>query len=291
MSKTNKKKVILPSFLGIGAMRSGTTWLDGVLRTHPDIYLPERRKEIHFFDRYYDRGIEWYQEFFSFPEQSLQYQQIGEITPAYLYFPEVPIRIKEHIPDCRFIVIFRNPADRAYSHYGFLVKNYAEQRTFPELLDQEPEIFLKGLYGQQLKRYLQYFPLENFLILIYEHALKNPEKALNRLADFLSVEPNKFELSMIKQRANTSGRVRFSGARALACKFRDFLRSKDLDWLWNFAKTSGIERIFETKSKPFPAIETSIRAELISKYESDIAALEKLIGIDLSVWKIPNLSS
>ena len=54
----------LPNFLVIGAMRCGTTLLDQLLRKNSDIYLPQKRKEVHFFDRYYERGIEWYESFF-----------------------------------------------------------------------------------------------------------------------------------------------------------------------------------------------------------------------------------
>ena len=38
-----------PTFLCIGAHKAGTTWLQKVLETHPDVFLP--MKEIHFFDR------------------------------------------------------------------------------------------------------------------------------------------------------------------------------------------------------------------------------------------------
>ena len=285
MSNNSSVKHILPTFLGIGAMRSGTTWLDGVLRTHPQLYLPERRKEVHFFNKYYERGIDWYRDFFLPAEQSPEHRQIGEITPAYLYFPEVPARIKEHIPNCKFIIIFRNPVDRAYSHYGFQVKNYAEKRTFKEMLDREPEVFHKGLYGQQLERYLKYFPKENFFTLIYEEAIENPATALKQLGNFLAVDPNKFDLSDVRQKRNASGVVRFSEARAKARQFRDFLRNRDLDWIWNLAKTAGMERIFEGKSKSFPPMDSQLRAELISRYEPDIALLERLIGVELSRWK------
>ena len=285
MSKTSNQEIILPNFLVIGAMRSGTTWLDKILRTNPNICLPQRRKEIHFFSEYYDRGIEWYQNFFPFSEHTSRYPCIGEISPDYLYYPEVPIRIKKHIPDCRFIVILRNPADRAYSSYGFFVKNYAEQRSFQEVLETNPNVFLKGLYGQQLERYLQHFPLENFLILIYEHDILNPEKALNKIAKFLDVDVNNFNKYKINQRINSSGNVRFPRARNLARKFRDFLRNKDLDWLWNAAKNSGIEAVFNAKGRDLPPIEPNLRAELIVKYESDITVLEKLISMDLSIWK------
>ncbi|NER26736.1 MAG: sulfotransferase domain-containing protein [Symploca sp. SIO1C4] len=274
----------LPNFLGIGAMRSGTTWLDKILRSHPDIYLPERRKEVHFFDQYYERGINWYQAFFPSSAQAYTYQNIGEITPKYLYAPQVPNRIREHLPNCRFIVILRNPADRAYSQYGFSVKNFDESRTFQEYFNQESEVFMRGLYSQQLKRYLQYFPLEKFLILIYEHTVNYPEQALNQLANFLGIDANKFDRNILKQRANPSRKVRFSRARALAIRFGAFLQSKDLDLLWNVVKNSGMRRIFE-QGDALPSINPSVRTELISKYELDITLLEDLIGMDLSVWR------
>lgn len=40
---------MLPSFLVIGAQKSGTTWLDKNMRVHPQIWLPPE-KEIHYFD-------------------------------------------------------------------------------------------------------------------------------------------------------------------------------------------------------------------------------------------------
>jgi sulfotransferase family protein len=40
---------MLPYFIGIGAMRSGSSWLYSNLREHPEIYMPPK-KEIHYFD-------------------------------------------------------------------------------------------------------------------------------------------------------------------------------------------------------------------------------------------------
>jgi len=39
----------LPTFLGIGAPRAGTTWLHANLKKHPEIWLTPV-KEIHYFD-------------------------------------------------------------------------------------------------------------------------------------------------------------------------------------------------------------------------------------------------
>jgi tetratricopeptide (TPR) repeat protein len=278
----------LPNFLGIGAARSGTSWLDRVLRSHPDLYLPERRKEIDFFHKYYDRGIDWYQEFFPSCANASQYRNIGEISPDYFYYEGVPERIKEYLPNCRFILILRNPADRAYSHYGFLIRELNEQRTFQDFFEQEPEVFYRGLYYQQLQLFLQHFSLDNFLILIYEHTMSNPEQALRKLANFLNIDPNKFDKTTINQKVNASSLVRFPRTRLLARSLRNSLRQKDLDWLWNAAKASGIARIFEKPGNISP-IDSDVKASIISKYQSDITALEELIGIDISIWK-KNLS-
>src|SRR5690348_13792012 len=40
----------LPTFLGVGAPRTGTTWLHSNLRRHPEIWMAPV-KEIHYFDR------------------------------------------------------------------------------------------------------------------------------------------------------------------------------------------------------------------------------------------------
>ena len=50
--------VNLPTFIGVGPPRTGTTWLDKILRGH--VNLPARQKETLFFDVRYERGIHWY---------------------------------------------------------------------------------------------------------------------------------------------------------------------------------------------------------------------------------------
>ena len=64
----------LPTFLGIGVPRGGTTWLHTLLATHPDVYIPTRRKEIRFFDRHFDRGLGWYEGFFCDDDERDRYR-------------------------------------------------------------------------------------------------------------------------------------------------------------------------------------------------------------------------
>ena len=299
----------LPDFLGIGAARCGTSWLDSVLRSHAELYMPERRKEIHFFDLYYDRGLSWYEDFFQdgalrktqnqsenqsknqrdaqnqndYPSGSFQstsadsnsYPKLGEITPEYLYYPEVPGRIQQHLPECKFLVMLRNPADRAYSHYGFLIRELDERRSFEALIDRAPEVFERGLYYQQLKRYLEIFPAENFLVLIFEEVMNNPDQALNQLSDFLGISASQFDSMAVSRKVNSSKQSRFPKLRLMARNLRDELRNRDLDWLWNLAKRSGLEKAFES-SKPLPKMDPDYRQRLLASYAHDISQQESL---------------
>jgi hypothetical protein len=274
----------LPNFLGIGARRSGTSWLDMLLRSHQDIYLPKQRKEVHFFNDYYDRGLNWYQRFFPSPDQASEYRAVGEITPGYLYHPDAPARIQGHIPDCRFIAILRNPVDRAYSQYAQSVRASNDLRSFEEYLDQEPDAFARGLYSEQLKRYLQYFPLDNFLILIFERTIKDPAQIRHQLADFLSVDASRFGYCDTERRVNASHQVRFARSYAMARRFGRYLQHKDAHWVVNTANVLGMGRIFG-KHGALPPMNAKIRTELLSKYEADIATLEDILGEDLSLWK------
>ena len=278
--------MVLPNFLGIGAQRSGTTWLDRQLRSHPQVYLPERRKEVHFFDRYYERGLDWYLRFFPPAAEAAKYRCIGEITPMYFYHAQVPERIHALLPACRFIALLRDPTERAYSQYSLHVQSKGEGRPFRDFFKQEPDVLGRGLYFQQIKRYLHYFPLHSFLFLIFEHTISHPAVALRQVAEFLSIDPESFDYDKATTKANVSHRVRFTGSSALMHRYAEFLRHHDLDWLVRKSKALGLQRFWGNAGN-LPRISAEVRAELITHYRQDIDALEELLGKDLSAWKRP----
>jgi len=274
----------LPTFLGIGAQRSGTTWLDSQLRTHPQIYLPIRRKEVHFFDKYFDRGLAWYQNFFPRKQNASRFQAIGEITPKYVYSADAPARIHKLLPNCKLIVILRNPVDRAYSQYGLAVKKQGERRTFEEFCEQRPEVFARGLYSQQIERYFRHFPREQILVLIFERAVcRDQQSALQQIAGFLGIDPAGFETAASHQRHAESFLPRFPRAGSAATRLSGFLRDKNLDWAVNLAKAAGIPKLIGKRGE-LPRMSANTRDALRLRYQPDVAALEKLLGEDLSIW-------
>lgn len=280
----------LPTFLGIGAMRSGTTWLNYQLQKHPNVFIA--KKEIHFFDRYYERGMEWYQNFFPEIKQTSDFVNSGEISPNYLFDPKVPQRINEHIPHCRFVIILRNPINRAFSQYTRALRNDHYDGSFLDYLEDEKDAFAKGLYYKQLKRYFDLFPKENFLILIFERVMSHPEKALEQIAHFLDIDSKGFDYEDINERVNASYLPRFPRLYTAGVRTRRFLQSRNLDFLLSLIKLLRIHKFVNPASAraSLPKITLGEREQLYEKYREEIELLEQLINIDLSIWKMTEKS-
>lgn len=73
----------IPEFIIVGTQKGGTTSLYNYLKTHPKMKL-HNNKEIHFFDRYYTRGMSWYKSWFPLKIYS---KVTGEATPNYMFYP------------------------------------------------------------------------------------------------------------------------------------------------------------------------------------------------------------
>ena len=134
-----------PNYLVIGAQKSGTTSVRGLLGQHPDIYIhPE---ELQFFWREYGDDFERYCSNF---EDAGSAQFVGEKSPDYLFFKEAAPRIAELNPDMKLIVILREPTLRAYSDWyqrtvgkWYKENNKLETRTFLEMVDDFFQITIR----------------------------------------------------------------------------------------------------------------------------------------------------
>ena len=116
-----------------------------MLRRHPQVHM-SRTKELHFFDRNYARGVEWYTAQF---EVTGRHKQVGETTPNYMFRDRARSRLIATLPHARIVAILRNPVERAYSHYWHDARRFELQRhsrpvppTFEAALAQErPDTF------------------------------------------------------------------------------------------------------------------------------------------------------
>ncbi|MEH7385241.1 sulfotransferase domain-containing protein [Bacillus sp. JJ1521] len=209
----------LPHFLIIGAMKCGTSSLYRNLVNHPQV-ISASKKEVHFFDKKFDRGLDWYLNHFPLllenTNENRQDLITGEASPKYLVHPDAPKRAYETLPNAKLIVLLRNPVDRAYSHYHHMARNRNELLSFEEAIMKEagqlnqqmekvldnyktiPTSYLtRGIYANQLERWMQYFPREQFLILKSEDFFKDTQSTFKQVTDFLGI--SEFDFSEHKQ--------------------------------------------------------------------------------------------
>jgi Sulfotransferase domain len=287
----------LPNFLGIGAMRSGTSWLYVQLRSHRQVYMSEQ-KELNFFNDFYHYGIDWYSGHFPTAKEAVKYKAIGEITPTYMADPDAPSRMHVHVPDCRFIVMLRNPIDRAYSEYTKALRNLNYKGTFDQFVDGCEDVLRRGCYTEQLERYFRLFSRNQFLILIFEEAVSNHRATIQRLAAFLDIDPNGFDLNRMKQRVNPSYLPRMPGLFSSIVKVRQYLVKRDLGKVVTTAEKIGLfhagRYLFRSRGQrsELPKMDEKIQKRLNDVYLQEIHNLEELLGSNLTTWRnSPRLST
>lgn len=202
----------LPQFLGIGAQKAATTWVDKVLRQHPALCLPTGRKELHFFDSNYWKGWHWYAWHFRKGKGRIK----GEITPSYSILSEDQIReIVTALPSVKLILILRNPIERAWSMASMDLAKH-RFRDLP-LIDigefmshiDTGESIERGRYSSIIDRWSAAVGRENLFIGFYDEILESPVCFTERLFEFLGVNLEEMDWSRsdLMRWENTTGYV------------------------------------------------------------------------------------
>ena len=191
-------------FVVAGTQKGGTSALDTYLREHPEVCTPHSVKEVHYFDddAHFARGadVTVYHGFF---EPKASHRAIGEATPFYMYWEPVAARIHAYNPAMKFIMLLRNPAARAYSHWNMEVQKQREALGFDAALEREEERLAasptrqhkrisyvdRGRYSVQLKRIWALFPRAQTLVMRSDELQRDPPAALAKVTQFLGVAP------------------------------------------------------------------------------------------------------
>lgn len=277
----------LPSFLVIGAQRAGTTLLHEMLAAHPDIFVPTRRKEVHYFDRYYARGRKWYAGYFPTERAGQQYAAVGEVTPDYLAHPEVPARIHTTLPDCRLIAILRDPVARAFSWYQYSRRNRGEQRSFESFLADDDSAVEYGRYHKHLSRYWALSPSHPLLVLLYEDLVVEPRQAAEAVAGFLELNNPFPDLSgLLARRSNAAIVPRHRGAFAVARRLGGYLMRNDINWPSRAAKALGVRAWFGREAQT-PVLDAATRSRVSILFTDDAVKLGRVLNRDLiAFWRL-----
>lgn len=275
-------------FIGIGAQKSGTSWVYACLYEHPEICAPI--KEIHFFSRpRFSKGKDWYEAHFTKCETG---KLCGEFSTSYLFSSDAPERIHNLYPEVKLIAILRNPIDRAYSQYRNAIKagEITESVTFESYQMTEESVRMQGCYTEQLVRYDALFPKEHILVLIYEDMRKDPIAFMKQIYQFLGIDDT-FVSSMVHREINVARTPKNITTERIMHHVAEFLRKHGFDYFVHVIRKIGLPdfvRRLNTKEEQYTA-HTSIydRAQLAAFFHDDVQRLSMRLGRDLNTeWDI-----
>jgi Sulfotransferase domain len=287
MTDLSSGRLLLPDFVVIGAPKCGTHWLNECLREHPEVYLTPDVHEIFFFDRYFDRGVEWYARYFrGYGGQ----RRVGDVTPTYLAHPLAAERVQQVLPRATLLVSLRNPIQRAWSKYLHMWRkgDLPRDRSFRDACASAPEILGDGEYLRCLEPWRRRFPAAQLNYLVVDDLKRDPAAYLRRVYEILGVDPE-FRAATTSQRANEHQTPRSHGLAKAAFRVSRLLHSRGLHRAVEVGKRVGVKWVVlkdgrDPRRDPPPPTPDE-RAWLASHYRDDVAALSAVVGRDLQrLW-------
>jgi len=279
MTNNCEKNTPLVDFLYLGPPKSASTWLFKMLNNQPSIYLPSA-KDIYFFDRYYERGVEWYENLFT---SSSEGQCVGEICHDYIYGKNTPERIFRYNPKMKFIAILRNPIERSISHYKYSLKVGNIKGSFLEGINKNPSIIECGYLSDLFIEYFNFFDKELFLIIDFNEIKSQPHDVLNRIGIFLDIVVE--DTQNVETIINPARISRFSALTKYLRGIGLWVRKLGFPNIVGFFKSSILMSIlFKKVDDVSVKITENDKVFLNEKYESEIQKLKKLFPEELKKW-------
>ena len=277
----------------IGVEKSGTTSLFQAMQALPEFNLT-RKKEASFFRTQYEKGIAHFESLFADSFQAQAYHT--DITPLYHRFPKVMRRIERFDADKKILMMLRNPVERAFSHYVHDIINHVATGERTDGFRESVAFSFIDLWEKRSAYFLRYHPIvadafkrfgpDNCHVLFFEDMVDDWSGAAARLDSFFGFsEPVLGSLSLPHENRKASVPFFFTygvnsdGSHWLAQKTnRDVVLLENLD-------RRQVSNAFATQGSYTLAVPESLVSEMVAWAESDTAALESLLGIDLSGWR------
>lgn len=270
--------ISLPDFVIIGAMKSGTSSLQEQLARQPGIFMCTPKEPNYFSDAdQYVKGITWYSGLFAeAPAGSL----LGEASTHYTKlptYPEVVQRLKERLPDARFVYVMRHPVDRLVSHYIHEWSTGVYRCSLEEAIDKYPELVAYGRYAMQLEPYFEAFGRDTVLPVFFDHLLKEPQAELERICRFIGYQGQPAWIHNLKPDNVSSERIRRFPGYSLLVEFGPAV------WLRRHFIPQNLRNAVKVKLRmqKRPDINKNTLARLEEKFDRDLAKLGKWVGTDI----------
>jgi hypothetical protein len=275
-------KRFIPSFIYVGAPKCASTWIYKALDAHPQVYVPPA-KGAFFFDKYYDKGFDWYAGFFA--KASSEARAIGELSHNYLHSREAALRIFKDLPHVKLFASIRNPLERFVSAYMFVKRHNLAKGDFEDTLKRFPHLLNMGRYYEHLSRYKELFGEKRFRVFLFCDLKKDSYAFAREIYRFVDVDPT-FNYMDAEKKTLPASKYRVGWLALGAKKLSLMLRDRGFGNLAGRIKNSFIPKLLylPVGSDEKMTLTNKQKAFLIRYYHQDVTKTGKFLGRDLSHW-------
>lgn len=276
---------MLPTFLIIGAQKSGTTTLYRDLLTQPGVFFPLEKEPsaLAFGNVLTPPGLAEYEAMYAGAKAT---DARGDGSTSYARIPKfrgVPSRSMEVLgPDIQLIYIIREPISRIVSHHHHVVTNEPAPPTVDEFVDAGWHTIDFSRYAFQARAWLEVYPRERLHVIVFEEYVKHRREEISRLAPILGFEPRPDRID-VDARFNTADDR--SADRGLAMRFRKTWAYQQVRPMLGVSMRDRLRRMFAAKAPPPPPPPSAACVErLLKELEDDQRELADLIGRPYPIW-------
>jgi hypothetical protein len=172
-----------PTWLGIGAQRSGTTWFTDLLTQHPAVGLGTNgKKEQQLLHKVADGRVEAAEYLDLFPADGVHR---GDWTPQYLRHASAPATAARLVPDAPVLVLLRDPVERFRSAMR-LAATRGKSWPYPVPITIQT---WSGFYADQLDAWAAAVGRERMHVMVYEEVRRDPQAAVDEVWRLIGVDP------------------------------------------------------------------------------------------------------
>ena len=283
-------------FFIVGAPKAGTTSLYHYLNEHPEISMSSQKEPDYFSDAdlqnegmYYGKNrIDTIKKYHNLFDNNSESKLKGEASVSYLFYKNVPQKIKTYNPEAKIIIMLRNPIDRAFSHYLMDYRLGLVSDSFEDIIDRKSvnkneKLFYQQYielseYASQIKRYLDVFNDTEILFIEYEDLKMDLTSIMKKTYLFLGV--NQFYEPDLTKKHNAytmpkNSIIRFIYSIVILRNIASFFFPKNLvNWI----------RVVLFKNDKKPVLLEKTRIRLGQYFANDISTLTKTLNKDFSRW-------
>ncbi len=279
-----------PTFVIIGAQKSGTTSLYHYLGQHPDVFV-STVKEPRFFSHLARQAaglptpnagtittFEAYLDLFA----GATARAVGEASVSYLDVPGTAVQMHRYLPDATVIAVLRDPVERAYSQYYMNVRAGREHARFEDAVAQH-RYLRGGFYYRNLVPFFRHYGADKIGVYLYDDLRDDPLALVQDVFRLLGLDDTFAPNLTMKHHAGGKPRSAF---------FHTLLTMRRVNrWIKRTAPAGLVRMGMALKRLNYSRVPMPehVGAHLREIYRDDILNLQKLIRKDLRRWLDPDV--